>query len=184
MSEHGETAGSELGAETRGEKTLQRYRTLADVIDDGICHLDAEGRFVAVDDIVVETLGYVREELLCEHVSMLPFDDDAERTETRGDEFDRIDLETVFEDVRKNRELKIEETKVGVTVEPLPRVHGDRRRLRQVLRNPSSTAFEYHGDSPPRVRVSADRYGSEWEIAVRDGGPTFRFTIPTAEGAR
>ncbi|SFF77141.1 PAS domain S-box-containing protein [Halopelagius inordinatus] len=92
------------------------------------------------------------------------------RVEMRGDDFDRIDLETLLEDVQKNLELKIEETEAEVTVESLPRVHGDRGQLQQVFQNLLSNALEYSGDARPRVHVSATRRGSEWALTVRDEG--------------
>jgi PAS domain S-box-containing protein len=58
---------------------LARYRTLLDTIDGGVYQLDAEGRFVAVDDAVTETTGYSRQDLLGEHVSVVLLDDDVTR---------------------------------------------------------------------------------------------------------
>ncbi len=54
---------------------------LVNAIDDGIYQLDAEGRFVAVNDVIVDTSGYAREELLGEHVSVVVEAADAERLE-------------------------------------------------------------------------------------------------------
>ncbi|WP_265110834.1 PAS domain-containing sensor histidine kinase [Halosolutus halophilus] len=58
---------------------LQRYRTLVNTVDDGIYQLDAAGRFVAVNDIIVELTGYARDELIGEHASIVLADDDVER---------------------------------------------------------------------------------------------------------
>ncbi|WP_276256528.1 PAS domain S-box protein [Halomontanus rarus] len=58
---------------------LQRYRTLVQTVDDGIYQLDAAGRFVAVNNIIVEMTGYTRDELLGEHVSSVLEDDDVDR---------------------------------------------------------------------------------------------------------
>ena len=58
---------------------LERYRTLVNTADDGIYQLDPEGRFVAVNDIIVELTGYSREELLGEFVSIVLEDEDIER---------------------------------------------------------------------------------------------------------
>lgn len=54
---------------------------LSNAIDDGIYQLDAEGRFVAVNDAVVELTGYAREELLGEHVSVLFDEEDVSAVE-------------------------------------------------------------------------------------------------------
>ncbi|MFC7230855.1 PAS domain-containing protein [Saliphagus sp. GCM10025308] len=61
--------------------TIQRYRTLVNTVDDGIYQLDAAGRFVAVNDIIVEISGYARDDLLGEHASILLSDDDVGRIE-------------------------------------------------------------------------------------------------------
>ncbi|SFG04800.1 PAS domain S-box-containing protein [Halopelagius inordinatus] len=53
----------------------QRFEALADSLSDGVYELDAEDRFVAVNDVAVELSGYRRDEILGEHVSVL-FDDD------------------------------------------------------------------------------------------------------------
>ena len=74
-------AANGLWGDADADEALQRYRTLLDTIDDGIYQLDAEGRFIAVNDIIVEMTGYSRDELLGAHVSLLLDDDDIERIE-------------------------------------------------------------------------------------------------------
>ncbi|WP_339103543.1 PAS domain S-box protein [Haloterrigena salinisoli] len=58
---------------------IQRYRTLVNAVDDGIYQLDADGRFVAVNDVILESSGYARADLLGAHASVLIADDDVER---------------------------------------------------------------------------------------------------------
>ncbi|SEW30180.1 PAS domain-containing sensor histidine kinase [Natrinema salifodinae] len=67
--------------DTDDDTALHRYQTLVETIDDGIYHLDREGHFVAVNDVIVETTGYTRDELVGEHVSVLLADADLERIE-------------------------------------------------------------------------------------------------------
>ncbi|MDF9747048.1 PAS domain-containing sensor histidine kinase [Natrinema salsiterrestre] len=55
---------------------LRRYRTLVETLDDGIYQLDADGNFVAVNDELVEIVGYSRDELLGEHVTSVVHEDD------------------------------------------------------------------------------------------------------------
>lgn len=52
----GASEGAFWGVEDETE-ALQRYRTLVNTVDDGIFQLDAEGQFVAVNDVVLETGG-------------------------------------------------------------------------------------------------------------------------------
>jgi PAS domain S-box-containing protein len=65
------TAGGAFWSGADEPETTQRYRTLVNAVDDGIFQLDAEGRFVAVNDVIVEETGYTRAELLGEHVSLV-----------------------------------------------------------------------------------------------------------------
>jgi len=74
----GATAG-QFWADVTGEHALDRYVTLVNMVDDGIYQLDAEGRFVAVNDTIAELTGYSREELLDEHASLILADEDASR---------------------------------------------------------------------------------------------------------
>ncbi|SEV85639.1 PAS domain S-box protein [Natrinema salifodinae] len=79
---------------------LHRYQTLVDTIADGIYQLDADGYFVAVNNVILETTGYARDELLGEHVSLLFDDADIERIEreiesrleTNGDDIATFEL--------------------------------------------------------------------------------------------
>lgn len=66
-------------------ETLQWYHTLFSAIDEGIYQLDAIGRFVALDEIICNQLGYAREELIGEHVSLV---------------MDAADIETVEREIR------------------------------------------------------------------------------------
>ncbi|PSP27495.1 hypothetical protein BRC65_05485 [Halobacteriales archaeon QH_2_65_14] len=60
---------------------LRRYQTLTEMIDDGIYQLDSDGRFVAVNDAVVELTGYSRDDLVGEHISLVLAGNDAERVD-------------------------------------------------------------------------------------------------------
>ncbi|WP_290811482.1 PAS domain S-box protein [Halovivax sp.] len=80
MSERADASDAAFwGEDADGPAAIQRYRTLVNTVDDGIYQLDAAGRFVAVNDVVVELTGYAREELLGEHVSILLADEDVDR---------------------------------------------------------------------------------------------------------
>ncbi|SEQ41200.1 PAS domain S-box protein [Natrinema salaciae] len=92
------------------------------------------------------------------------------RVETQGDPLEPVDLEEILDDVRADLQFTIDESDAEITVESLPRVAGDASQLRQVFQNLLANAIEYSGDEPPRVRVSAERTGRDWEIAVRDDG--------------
>ncbi|WP_232702993.1 PAS domain S-box protein [Halobacterium wangiae] len=73
--------GTAFWADADDAEILQHYRTLVNLVDDGIYQIDTRGRFVAVNDAIVELTGYAREELLGSHVSVLVGEDDSRRIE-------------------------------------------------------------------------------------------------------
>ncbi|WP_265112244.1 PAS domain S-box protein [Halosolutus halophilus] len=79
MSDQARSSGGRFWADAAGEHALDRYSTLVNMVDDGIYQLDADGRFVAVNDTIVELTGYSREEILGEHASLMLADDDVSR---------------------------------------------------------------------------------------------------------
>jgi len=94
------------------------------------------------------------------------------RVETRGDPFEPVNLDAVFEEVRQDLAVKIEETDAEVSAEGLPEVYGDGSQLNQVFQNLLDNAIEYNGDEPPRVHVDAEQAdeSDEWVISVNDEG--------------
>ncbi|WP_226480491.1 PAS domain S-box protein [Natrinema amylolyticum] len=81
MSERSAASDPNFWGETTESEALQRYRTLVDVVDDGIYQLDSDGQFVAVNDCVLEITGYERDTLLGEHISIVLNEADSERIE-------------------------------------------------------------------------------------------------------
>ncbi|MDS0473510.1 PAS domain S-box protein [Natrinema sp. 1APR25-10V2] len=81
MSTRAGAADETFWGDVTDDVALNRYRTLVNTIDDGMYQLDSDGYFVAVNEVITETTGYSREELLGEHVSLLLTDDDADRIE-------------------------------------------------------------------------------------------------------
>lgn len=92
------------------------------------------------------------------------------RVETQGESFEPVDLDNVFEEVRADLQVRINETDAGITTDDLPRVKGDASQLRQVFQNLLSNAIDYSGDESPRIDVSKERDGDDWIISVRDEG--------------
>ncbi|WP_436343772.1 PAS domain-containing sensor histidine kinase [Natronorubrum sp. FCH18a] len=87
MSRRADETESAFWADTADDTVAaRRYRTLVNAVDDGIYQLDAAGRFVAVNDHLLEITGYAREDLLGEHASSVLADDDFDRITTRVDE--------------------------------------------------------------------------------------------------
>ena len=53
------------------EHELERYETIVQTVTDPVYVLDTEGRFVRVNDAMVDAMGYSRDELLGSHASLL-----------------------------------------------------------------------------------------------------------------
>ncbi len=66
----------DVGDRLRRDAELRGYEEVVETVGDGIYRLDADGRIVAVNDVVVEQTGYAREELLGEDISLLLDDED------------------------------------------------------------------------------------------------------------
>ena len=86
-------------------EAVERFETLVNAVEDGIYQLDAEGRFVGVNDKIVETTGYGREELLGAHASLVLADDDIERI--NRDIRERVTTGNGFDDI-PSHEITIE----------------------------------------------------------------------------
>ncbi|ELY46197.1 PAS domain S-box protein [Natronorubrum tibetense] len=79
MSNRADATGLTFWGDVDDDVALQRYRTLVDTIDDSVYQLDADGHFVAVNETIVDTTGYSRDELIGEHVSLVVDEADVER---------------------------------------------------------------------------------------------------------
>jgi len=68
----------------------------------------------------------------------------------------------------------VRETGAVITHDELPVVLGDERQLSQVFQNLLSNCLKYRKeDSPPRVRIQAQRTNGEWLISITDNGIGF-----------
>ena len=81
MSDQTGIAGEGFWKGGGGGQALQRWQSLVNTVSDGIYQLDADGRFVAVDDGVLGMTRYARDDLLGEHVSVLLDESDVSRIE-------------------------------------------------------------------------------------------------------
>lgn len=78
----------------RGEQLGQPIEAVANTVSDGIYQLDSAGRFVAVNDQIVEVIGFDRDRLLGAHVSLLLDEDTIDRIERRIGDLMRTGEET------------------------------------------------------------------------------------------
>lgn len=81
-----------------------------------------------------------------------------------------VNLNQVLDWARSNLRAKILDSHAVIEAPDLPDVRGDRVQLVQVFQNLIDNAIKYAGGKQPVIRISAERIGDEWRIAVRDQG--------------
>jgi len=92
------------------------------------------------------------------------------RVESRGRDFERIDCEQIFANVKIDLATAIRKSAATVTCGRLPTVMADQSQFTQLLQNLIGNAIKYRGDEPPRVHVQAERDDGMWVFSVKDNG--------------
>ncbi len=86
-----------------------------------------------------------------------------------------VDLDAVLRDVQRDLAARISATKAEVTVEPLAKVSGNAKQLRQVFWNLLDNALKFRDpDRNPRLRIAVEEGGTQAD-ASDEGAP--RVTI-------
>jgi len=81
-----------------------------------------------------------------------------------------LDLNKVLAAVRENLSEVIERRSAVIEAGPLPTVDGDEIQMIQLLQNLIANGLKFNESHPPRVSVTANDRGAEWEIRVADNG--------------
>jgi signal transduction histidine kinase len=82
-----------------------------------------------------------------------------------------VDAAEVMRAILVDLSTVITESKVKITIDPLPVIMGYETEFRQLLQNLLSNAIKFRRPSTtPEVHVSALKKGSAWEFAVKDNG--------------
>ena len=81
-----------------------------------------------------------------------------------------VPLTEVMTEIQGRLSSIIEDEKADLTFDDLPTVNGDQTLLTQLLQNLVGNGIKFHGDTPPKVHVSAERETNCWTISVRDNG--------------
>lgn len=93
------------------------------------------------------------------------------RIDSRARPFQPVALADALDDARRALRVVLRESGAALTNDdPLPRLHGDRSQLAQLLQNLIGNALKFRGAEPPRVHVAARREQGGWRIEVIDNG--------------
>jgi len=92
------------------------------------------------------------------------------RVGTRGKPLEPTDLEAALSRAMRNLDVVIKENDATVTHASLPTVLADDVQMIQLFQNLIGNAIKFKGGDQPRVHVSAEPKGSEWQISVHDNG--------------
>ena len=79
-------------------------------------------------------------------------------------------MRAIVDHALHNLKAAIDESAVGITVDPLPAIVGDPVLLTQVFQNLIANAIKFQKGAAPCVHISAQKQGSEWIFSVRDNG--------------
>jgi len=92
------------------------------------------------------------------------------RVSTQGKSFEKVDLNTVVDEVKSNLEVAIAESEAIIVVKDLPSVSADSSQIYQVFQNLVSNSLKFRGDKNPKITISAKKRKKEWEVLVKDNG--------------
>jgi two-component system, chemotaxis family, sensor kinase Cph1 len=85
-------------------------------------------------------------------------------------ELEKVNCAEAVKEAIENLESQIEECQAKVTSDVLPTISVNRAQLVRLFQNLIGNGIKFHGESPPKVDVSAVEKGGEWIFEVRDNG--------------
>ena len=92
------------------------------------------------------------------------------RVHTKGEKFEDVHLDKVFDDVLFNMEIPIEENNVIITKEPLPKINADYSQMVQVFQNLISNAIKYRRQETPQIQIFSQKQDYKWQFSIKDNG--------------
>ncbi|MGB0563330.1 MAG: ATP-binding protein [Spirulinaceae cyanobacterium] len=92
------------------------------------------------------------------------------RVETQGQAFRSVPLQTVFERVLEQLQLKLDQRDAQIGADPLPTVWGDVIQLGQLLQNLLTNALKFCQPDPPQIQLSVQALATAWQFSLQDNG--------------
>ncbi|HEY3455074.1 MAG TPA: chemotaxis protein CheB [Bryobacteraceae bacterium] len=94
----------------------------------------------------------------------------AELSNDRSDAGELIDLNAAVRKAGDDLKGMIEEANAEITYDPLPAVRGRETSFIQLFQNLIENSIKYRNERTPKIRISAERAGEQWRLAVADNG--------------
>jgi PAS domain S-box-containing protein len=91
------------------------------------------------------------------------------RVQTRGKQFDDVDMNVVLRKVKENLNLVIEEKKAVIKSRKLPVVRADENQMIQLVQNLIENSLKFNR-GVPQISISALKHKNEFIFEVRDKG--------------
>jgi PAS domain S-box-containing protein len=92
------------------------------------------------------------------------------RVGSTAQSYEPVDFAGVLQDVLTNLQVTIAKHNAIVTHDPLPKIHGNRTQLIQVLQNLISNGIKFHREDTPHIHIGAKRLADQWMFSVHDNG--------------
>lgn len=92
------------------------------------------------------------------------------RVGTQGKSLVPTDSDALFKRVLESLQISIGESEAEIVSDSLPMVMADPQQLGQLFQNLLTNAIKFHGEEPPRVRISTERAGNDWKFSFCDNG--------------
>jgi PAS domain S-box-containing protein len=91
------------------------------------------------------------------------------RIQTRGKEFEQVDMNKILDKVKDNLSLVIEETKAEIKVKKLPVIFADESQMIQLTQNLIENSLKFRNVAP-KITVSVKTENKEYVFSVNDKG--------------
>jgi PAS domain S-box-containing protein len=96
------------------------------------------------------------------------------RVSTRAETFNKVDMNSLIQDVISDLEDQIERTRGRLEISDLPKIEADPIQIHQLLQNLINNGLKFHQEGiHPLIQVSAKKSGNTCQICVKDNGVGF-----------
>lgn len=92
------------------------------------------------------------------------------RIQTRGKEFERVDMNEVLRKVKQNLSIAIEETGAFIRHDKLPVIFADENQMLQLTQNLIENSIKFRKGTPPQIRISHEQKEEDHLFSFSDKG--------------